>query len=85
MDTFTRDNLPPLELRPDILPGPITYPERVNAGFELCDRIVQKGFGDRIALIGHGRQRSYRQVRDWTNRLARTLCEDSASNRATGC
>ena len=76
MDTFTRDNLPSLEPWPDILPGPINYPDRVNAGFELCDRMVQAGFGDRIAVIGHGRQQTYRQVRDRTNRLARVLCEN---------
>ena len=76
MDTFTRDNLPSLELRPDILPGPINYPDRVNVGFELCDRMVQTGFGDRIAVIGQGRQWTYREVRDWTNRLARVLCEN---------
>ena len=76
MDTFTRNNLPSLELWPDILPGPMDYPERVNAGFELCDRMVQMGLGDRVALIGHGRQWTYREVTDWTNRLSRTLCED---------
>ena len=77
MDTFARDNLPPPELWPDILPGPTDYPERLNVGFELCDRMVQTGFGDRVALIGRGgRCRTYREMADWTNRLARTLCED---------
>ena len=77
MDTFARDNLPLPELWPDILPGPTDYPERLNVGFELCDRMVQTGFGDRVALIGRGgRCRTYREMADWTNRLARTLCED---------
>jgi len=28
------------------------YPEYLNAAVELTDRIVEKGLGDRIALIG---------------------------------
>ena len=76
MDTFARDNLPPSELWPDILRAPMHYADRVNAGFELCDRMVQVGFGNRVALIGNGQQRTYRQLTDWTNRMARTLCEN---------
>ena len=76
MDTFARDNLPPLDKWPDFLPGPVRYPEHLNVGFELSDRMVQGGFGDHVALIGHGRRRTYKELTDWTNRLARTLCED---------
>ena len=76
MDTFARDRLPAPELWPDFLPGPVAYPECVNVGFELCDRMVEIGFGDRVALIGQGRQRTYRQMTDWSNRLARVLCDD---------
>ena len=76
MDTFARDNLPPAERWPDFLPGPIDYPERLNAAFELSDRMVRAGFGDHVALIGHGRRRTYKELTDWTNRLARTLRDD---------
>ena len=76
MDTFTRDNLPPAGQWPDLLPGPVEYPERLNVGFELSDRMVQGGFGDHVALIGHGRRRTYKELTDWTNRLARTLRDD---------
>ena len=31
--------------------------------------------GDRVALIGNGRQRTYKELSDWTNRIARTLVE----------
>ena len=76
MDTFARDNLPPREQWPDLLPPPVEYPERLNVGFELSDRLVHEGLGDHVALIGHGRRRTYKELTDWTNRLARALRDD---------
>src|SRR5437899_2999417 len=38
--------------------------------------MVEKGFGDHVALIGNGRRRTYKELLDWTNRLAHTLVED---------
>ena len=73
IDTFTRDNLPPREQLPDFLLAGFDYPERLNIGVELTDRMVQKGFGDNTALIGNGRRRTYKELTDWTNRLARDL------------
>ena len=75
-DTFARDNLPPAEQYPALLLDGFDYPDRLNAGVELCDRLVEQGHGDRIALIGNGRQRSYRELAEWTNRLAHALVED---------
>jgi 2-aminobenzoate-CoA ligase len=43
---------------------------------ELTDRMVEKGFGDRTALIGNGRRRTYKELTDWSNRLAHALVED---------
>jgi len=78
VDTFTRDNLPPPELWPDfLLDRPeFTYRDYLNVGVELSDRLVERGFGDRVALIGNGRQRTYRELSEWTNQLAHTLVED---------
>ena len=76
IDTFTRDNLPPPDQRPDFLPAGLDYPERLNIAVELTDRMVQKGFGDNTALIGNGRRRTYKELTDWTNRLARALVEN---------
>jgi 2-aminobenzoate-CoA ligase len=76
IDTFCRDNLPPPELRPDFLLAGFDYPERLNVGVELTDRMVQKGFGDNTALIGNGRRRTYKELTDWSNRLARALVEN---------
>ena len=43
---------------------------------ELTDRMVEKGFGDHTALIGNGRRRTYKELADWTNRLAHALVEN---------
>ncbi|MEW9807587.1 benzoate-CoA ligase family protein [Mesorhizobium sp. ZMM04-5] len=74
-DTFARDNLPPEDQWPDFLLDGFDYPDRLNAGVELTDRMVEKGFGDRTALIGNGRRRTYKELSDWTNRLAHALVE----------
>lgn len=76
IDTFTRDNLPPVEQWPDLLLSGFEYPEWFNAGYELTDGMVAKGFGDHTALIGNGRIRTYKELSDWTNRIAHALIED---------
>jgi len=76
VDTFTRDNLPPRELWPDFRLDGFAYPDWLNVGVELTDRMVEKGFGDHTALIGNGRRRTYKELADWTNRLARALVEN---------
>jgi len=76
IDTFSRDNLPQQDQWPDFLLDDFDYPERLNAGVELTDAIVEKGFGDNTALIGNGRRRTYKELSDWTNRLAHALMED---------
>jgi len=75
-DTHTRDNLPPEELWPNFLTENFNYPEHINVGSILTDGMVEKGFGDNVALIGNGRQRTYKELTDWTNRLAHALAED---------
>ena len=76
VDTFSRDNLPPFEQWPDFLLDGFDYPDRLNAAVELTDRMVKQGFGDHVALIGNGRRRTYKELSDWTNRLAHALAED---------
>jgi 2-aminobenzoate-CoA ligase len=75
-DTFARDNLPPAAEWPDLKLEGFDYPEYLNAGVELTDRMVERGFGDKVALIGNGRQRTYKELADWTSRIARALIED---------
>ena len=75
-DTFARDNLPPFGQWPDLLLDGFDYPRRLNAAVELTDAMVERGFADHTALIGNGRRRTYKELADWTNRLARALVED---------
>lgn len=76
VDTFTRDHLPPPEEWPDFLLDGFDYPDHLNAAVELTDAMVAKGFGDHTALIGNGRRRTYKELSDWTNRLAHALVEN---------
>ncbi len=76
VDTFTRDHLPPPEEWPDFLLEGFNYPDHLNAAVELTDALVAKGFGDHTALIGNGRRRTYKELSDWTNRLAHALVEN---------
>ncbi len=78
VDTFSRDNLPSFDQWSDILLDrpEFQYPERLNAAVELTDRLVEKGFGDHVALIGNGRRRTYKELADWSNRLAHALVEN---------
>lgn len=76
VDTFTRDHLPPPEEWPEFLLEGFDYPDHLNAAVELTDAMVAKGFGDHTALIGNGRRRTYKELSDWTNRLAHSLVEN---------
>src|SRR6202161_1041275 len=78
VDDFARRNLPRSGQWPELLLDrpEFQYPEYLNAAVELTDRIVEKGFGDNIALIGNGRQRTYKELADWSNRLAHALVEN---------
>ncbi|HET6618287.1 MAG TPA: AMP-binding protein [Dongiaceae bacterium] len=75
IDTFARDNLPPESQQPAYLLDRFRYPERLNAAVELTDRMVERGFGDHTALIGNGRRRTYKELADWSNRVAHALVE----------
>lgn len=75
-DHFSRNNLPPFEAWPELPLGDNIYPEWLNAGYELSDAMVAKGFGDHTALIGNGRRRTYKELSDWSNRIAHVLVED---------
>ncbi|PZR00136.1 MAG: 2-aminobenzoate-CoA ligase [Cereibacter sphaeroides] len=75
-DGFTRASLPPPDEWPELPLDGFDYPEWLNAAVELTDRMVERGFGDNVALIGNGRQRTYKELTDWSNRIAHALVED---------
>ena len=62
IDNFARENLPEEILQPTYNLKDFKYPETLNVGFELTDAMVEKGFGDNIALIGNGRRRTYKEL-----------------------
>ncbi len=76
IDTFSRDGLPPLRQWPEFLLTTFKYPKYLNVAMELTDKMVAKGFGDFTALIGNGRRRTYKELSDWTNRLAHVMVDD---------
>ncbi|WP_118133456.1 AMP-binding protein [Oceanicella sp. SM1341] len=76
VDTFCRDNLPAEADQPVYLLERFQYPDYLNAAVEMTDAMVARGFGDHVALIGNGRQRTYKELTDWTNRIANALVED---------
>ncbi len=76
IDGFARDNLPPPEQWPEFILDDFEYADHLNVAVELTDCMVEQGCGDRTALIGNGRRRTYKELSDWTNRLAHTLIED---------
>lgn len=76
LDTFTRERLPSVEALPVFDLAGFDYPEWINIAVELTDRMVEKGFGDHVALIGNGRSRTYKELSDWSNRIAHALVQD---------
>lgn len=76
IDTFARDGLPPIDQWPAFQLEGFDYPDYLNAAVELTDAMVDKGFGDHTALIGNGRRRTYKELTDWTNRLAHAMVKN---------
>jgi 2-aminobenzoate-CoA ligase len=80
LDTFARDNLPPLELWPDLLlsaGSPFDYPERLNAAVELLDRQIEAGHGGRPLIhLSSGGAWTYEEFRRQADRIAHVLVND---------
>jgi 2-aminobenzoate-CoA ligase len=79
LDTFARDNLPPRGQWPEFLfeLPELRYPERLNCATELLDRAVERGWGDRTAIMApDGLRWTYAELLERANRIARVLVED---------
>lgn len=78
VDTFCRDNLPPVWQWPDlrIAEAGLAYPERLNVVSELLDSHVVAGHGHRPALIGASESWSYGELAARVNRIANVLVRD---------
>lgn len=80
-DTFVRDHLPPEEDQPEFkfrLPdgNSITYPPQLNAATELLDQMVEDGNELAPAIYFDDQVITYRELLDWSNRIAGVLSHD---------
>ena len=80
-DTFARDRLPDASDWPAFsftLPdgGSVDYPDLLNCGAELLDRMVERGIGDRPCIIFDGETTTYRQLLRQANQIANLLIDD---------
>ena len=76
-DTFTRDNLPPLDQWPLLDLGPLDYGDRLNCATALLDATIDRLGPDRPCLrTPDGRVWSYGELRAHANRIAAVLVED---------
>jgi 2-aminobenzoate-CoA ligase len=78
VDGFARANLPPFDEWPEFLfeLPELQYPERVNCVAELVDAALEKGWGERTALVGAGECWTYRDLREHVDRIAHVLHRD---------
>jgi 2-aminobenzoate-CoA ligase len=78
IDTFARDNLPPLAQQPDFLftLPELQFPAQMNCATELLDRHIQEGRGDRLCVRGPKDRWTYRELWERANRIANVLVSD---------
>ena len=82
VDTFARDNLPPIEQWPEFIfeLTHLKYPDRLNCATELLDKIVAGSQGDRPvihAMIGGNKYAcTYRQLLTRANQIAHVIQKD---------
>src|SRR3954469_14489696 len=78
VDTFTRDNLPPLDQWPafKFRLQELQYPERLNCVTHWVDRWVEAGQGARPCLLSPTEEITYAQLNERVNRIANVLTRD---------
>jgi len=77
-DTFASDNLPSADQLPEFLFDipELQYPERLNCAVELLDKAIEKGWGDRVAIMGTGIQWTYSETLEKVNQIVHVLQND---------
>jgi len=80
IDRFVHDNLPPQDLWPSFdfsnLPDGITYPDRMNCAKIMLDDNIERGFGDRPAVLFDDLSWSYSELNALVNQIANVLVQD---------
>lgn len=75
-DEFINKNLPLSDFLPEFMSEKYPYQQELNAGVELVDVLVDRGFGEHSALTGSNGTLSYGQLRDLSNQIAGVLSDD---------
>ena len=80
IDTFARENLPAIELWPeiDLTHSAYHYPDRFNCVTRFLDRWIERGEGHRTALVTPNDRWTYDHLYQQVNRIAHVLIEDYA-------
>jgi len=78
IDTFARDNLPPVDQQPQFLFDlpELQFPEQLNCATELLDRHITEGNGGRICIRAPNLSWTYADLQDKANRIANVLVRD---------
>jgi 2-aminobenzoate-CoA ligase len=78
VDTFARDNLPPLDQWPDLIftIPEVQYPDRLNCAVELLDNWVRQGHGDRPAILSASGMLTYAQMQAQVDQVAHVLTSE---------
>src|SRR3982751_1397447 len=78
VDTFTRDNLPPLDQWPafKFRLQELQYPEQLNCVTHWVERWVEAGQADRPCLLSPAESLTYAQLNERVNRIANVLTRD---------
>lgn len=78
IDTFARDNLPPIEAQPDYLfsEEELQFSERLNCATELLDKQVASGLGMKTAFLTTSEIWTYQSLLYAANQIAHVLVED---------
>lgn len=79
IDTFARDNLPPVDQQPQFLFNlpELQFPEQLNCATELLDRHILEGRGARICIRAPNLSWTYADLQDKANRIANVLVHDT--------
>ncbi len=79
VDTFCRDNLPPVETWPELvfdLPD-LQYPQQLNCAVELLDRTIEEHGDERPCLLSPvGDRWTYGDLRARSNQVAHLLVDE---------
>ncbi|HIB81048.1 MAG TPA: 2-aminobenzoate-CoA ligase [Gammaproteobacteria bacterium] len=80
IDTFARENLPAIELWPeiDLTHSAYHYPDRFNCVTRFLDQWIERGEGHRTALVTPSDRWTYDNLYQQVNRIAHVLVEDYA-------